>query len=272
MRAGRVLLAGDSAHVMPPTGGYGGNTGVHDAHNLAWKLAYVLDGRAGEDLLDTYEAERLPVARLTVEQAYTRYVTRLDPGLGTDGLAPMIDDAAIDLGYRYRSASITPGRPGRRRRWEDPRTPSGRPGFRAPHVPLRRGGANCRPWTSWAATGAVRRPGWRRVAAGGQEAAERLRRPARRTRVGQGGDDDHGAGSRRVRHRPAGAVLSGRTASSPGAPGRRRRCGVRARSGAGAVAGPGLDIARRSLRSIVMEYTNLGRTGLRVSAGCAWAP
>ena len=45
--AGRVLLAGDAAHVMPPTGGYGGNTGVHDAHNLAWKLAYVLDGRAG---------------------------------------------------------------------------------------------------------------------------------------------------------------------------------------------------------------------------------
>ncbi|MEJ3744907.1 FAD-dependent monooxygenase [Actinomycetes bacterium KLBMP 9797] len=40
---------------MPPTGGYGGNTGVHDAHNLAWKLAHVLDGRAGGALLDTYE-------------------------------------------------------------------------------------------------------------------------------------------------------------------------------------------------------------------------
>ncbi|HZM80601.1 MAG TPA: FAD-dependent monooxygenase [Candidatus Limnocylindrales bacterium] len=140
MRDGHVLLAGDAAHVMPPTGGYGGNTGVHDAHNLAWKLAYVLDGRAGEGLLDTYEAERLPVARMTVEQAYTRYVTRLDPGLGTDGLDPLIDDPPIDLGYRYRSASITQEGDDRSQ-WEDPKVPSGRPGFRAPHVFLRRNGS-----------------------------------------------------------------------------------------------------------------------------------
>jgi 2-polyprenyl-6-methoxyphenol hydroxylase-like FAD-dependent oxidoreductase len=138
--AGRVLLAGDAAHVMPPTGGYGGNTGVHDAHNLAWKLAYVLTGRAAADLLTTYEPERREVARLTVEQAYTRYVTRLDPGLGTDGLMPLIDDAAIDLGYRYRSDAITPDGTDDGD-WEDPRTPTGRPGFRIPHVPLRRDGA-----------------------------------------------------------------------------------------------------------------------------------
>ncbi len=49
----RVLLAGDAAHVMPPTGGFGGNTGVADAHNLAWKLAMVLEGTAGSPLLDT---------------------------------------------------------------------------------------------------------------------------------------------------------------------------------------------------------------------------
>jgi 2-polyprenyl-6-methoxyphenol hydroxylase-like FAD-dependent oxidoreductase len=140
LSAGRVLLAGDCAHVMPPTGGYGGNTGVHDAHNLAWKLAYVLDGRAGPDLLATYEPERLPVSRLTVEQAYTRYVKRLDPGLGTDGLASEVDDAAIDLGYRYRSAAITPDGPDDGADWEDPREPTGRPGFRAPHVPVRRNG------------------------------------------------------------------------------------------------------------------------------------
>jgi len=137
MRSGPVLLAGDAAHVMPPTGGYGGNTGVHDAHNLAWKLAQVLAGHAGDELLSTYEQERLPVARLTVEQAYTRYVTRLDPGLGTDGLEPLIDDAAIDLGYRYRSSSITPDGPDDGADWEDPREPTGRPGIRAPHVPLR---------------------------------------------------------------------------------------------------------------------------------------
>ncbi len=129
---GRVFLAGDAAHVMPPTGGYGGNTGVQDAHNLAWKLAYVLGGRAGEGLLDTYERERLPVARLTVEQAYTRYVTRLDPALGTDGLEPVIDDAAIDLGYGYS--------PDGQMLWEDPHAPSGRPGFRAPHATVERDG------------------------------------------------------------------------------------------------------------------------------------
>src|SRR5262245_33678995 len=50
-RDGRVFIAGDAAHVMPPNGGFGGNTGVQDAHNLAWKLAWVLDGRAGSELL-----------------------------------------------------------------------------------------------------------------------------------------------------------------------------------------------------------------------------
>jgi 2-polyprenyl-6-methoxyphenol hydroxylase-like FAD-dependent oxidoreductase len=140
-RAGRVLLAGDSAHVMPPTGGYGGNTGVHDAHNLAWKLAYVLDGRAGADLLATYEPERQEVSRLTVEQAYARYVTRLDPGLGTDGLLPVVDDALIDLGHRYRSAAVTSDGADDGGDWDDPREPTGRPGFRLPHVVVRRAGA-----------------------------------------------------------------------------------------------------------------------------------
>jgi 2-polyprenyl-6-methoxyphenol hydroxylase-like FAD-dependent oxidoreductase len=70
-RAGRVFLAGDAAHVMPPTGGFGGNTGVADAHNLAWKLSMVLDGAAGPGLLDSYPAERAPIGALTVEQAYT---------------------------------------------------------------------------------------------------------------------------------------------------------------------------------------------------------
>jgi 2-polyprenyl-6-methoxyphenol hydroxylase-like FAD-dependent oxidoreductase len=141
LRAGRILIAGDAAQVMPPTGGYGGNTGVHAAHNLAWKLAYVLDGRADPALLDTYEAERVPVSRLTVEQAYTRYVTRLDQSLGTDGLHPLVDDALIDLGYRYRSAAITPDADDDGGDWEDPHKPTGRPGFRAPHLPLGHDGA-----------------------------------------------------------------------------------------------------------------------------------
>ncbi|MDO9175587.1 MAG: FAD-dependent monooxygenase, partial [Actinomycetota bacterium] len=60
-RAGRVLLAGDAAHRFPHTGGFGMNTGVQDAHNLAWKLAAVVRGDAREGLLDSYEAERRPV-------------------------------------------------------------------------------------------------------------------------------------------------------------------------------------------------------------------
>lgn len=59
---GRVLLAGDAAHIHTPAGGQGMNTGMMDAANLAWKLALVADGRGPESLLATYEAERLPVA------------------------------------------------------------------------------------------------------------------------------------------------------------------------------------------------------------------
>jgi len=71
-RDGRVFLVGDSAHVMPPWGGFGGNTGVADAHNIAWKLAAVLDGRAGDSLLDSYHTERHPAARRSGEQARLR--------------------------------------------------------------------------------------------------------------------------------------------------------------------------------------------------------
>jgi len=60
-RRGRVFLAGDAAHIHPPTGGQGMNTGIQDAYNLAWKLALVLGGAASEKLLDSYEAERRPV-------------------------------------------------------------------------------------------------------------------------------------------------------------------------------------------------------------------
>ncbi|WP_328297328.1 MULTISPECIES: FAD-dependent oxidoreductase [unclassified Streptomyces] len=61
-RAGRMLLAGDAAHIHSPFGGQGMNTGLGDAENLAWKLALVASDRAGGSLLDTYEAERRPVA------------------------------------------------------------------------------------------------------------------------------------------------------------------------------------------------------------------
>lgn len=68
-REGRVLLAGDAVHRQPPTVGLGLNTGIQDAHNLAWKLAAVLGDRARDGLLDTYEAERRPVGEGIVDWA-----------------------------------------------------------------------------------------------------------------------------------------------------------------------------------------------------------
>ncbi|QNM96581.1 FAD-dependent monooxygenase [Chitinimonas koreensis] len=69
MRRGRIFLAGDAAHRHPPTNGLGSNTAIQDSYNLAWKLAMVLQDRAGADLLDSYDAERRPVARQVVERA-----------------------------------------------------------------------------------------------------------------------------------------------------------------------------------------------------------
>jgi hypothetical protein len=132
LRADRVFLAGDAAHVVPPNGGFGGNTGVQDAHNLAWKLAAVVKGEAGPGLLDTYEAERLPLCDLMVRQAYTRYATRVVPERGTDDAEPPIPDIELEIGLVMRSAAILS---------EDddgvlhlPPSELGRPGTRAPHV------------------------------------------------------------------------------------------------------------------------------------------
>ncbi|MBO0836460.1 MAG: FAD-dependent monooxygenase, partial [Actinobacteria bacterium] len=138
---GRVFLAGDSAHTVPPNGGFGGNTGIQDAHNLAWKLALVLAGSAGPGLLETYDAERRPVGDLTVEQAYTRYVTRVAPYLGADTVQPIVDDFSMEIGYCYNSAAIIPTPGDSPPLHEHPGTSRGRPGSRAPHVALERSGA-----------------------------------------------------------------------------------------------------------------------------------
>src|SRR6202000_3480074 len=63
-RVGHVFLAGDAAHEMPPTGGFGLNTGVQDVQNLTWKLAAVMKGQAGAALLETYHPERQPLGQL----------------------------------------------------------------------------------------------------------------------------------------------------------------------------------------------------------------
>jgi putative polyketide hydroxylase len=125
-RSGRVFLAGDAAHVMPPYGGFGGNTGVQDVHNLAWKLAAVGRGDAPDTLLDTYAAERMPLAELTVAQALLR--SRKTPGRPPP--PDQIDATALVLGFRYPASGVPSPL------IEDPATPSGAPGTRAPHVAL----------------------------------------------------------------------------------------------------------------------------------------
>jgi 2-polyprenyl-6-methoxyphenol hydroxylase-like FAD-dependent oxidoreductase len=135
-RDGHVFLVGDSAHVMPPTGGFGGNTGIQDAYNLAWKLEAVVKGTAEPALLDTYDAERRPIADRTVAQSLARLQAWFkDPGGRLPPPEPVRDDNAVIFGYRYPAgAFVDEGGTGTDDLFEDPRTPSGRPGSRAPHL------------------------------------------------------------------------------------------------------------------------------------------
>jgi putative polyketide hydroxylase len=137
-REGRVFLVGDSAHVMPPTGGFGGNTGVQDAHNLAWKLAAVVRGAARPRLLDSYDAERRPVADGTVAQALARLQAWFkDPSRALPPPEPIVDDNAVIFGYCYPAGAFAAEPAGSHDAsdlFEDPRAPSGRPGSRAPQV------------------------------------------------------------------------------------------------------------------------------------------
>ena len=148
-RVGRVLLAGDAAKVTPPSGGLGGNTAIGDAYDLAWKLAAVLDSVAGPQLLDTYDAERRPIAERVVSEALQLLSARR-PASATEhteaaddiDAVPVSDEqraVELTLGFRYRSAAVLT-EDNDPADTEDPHRPTGRPGFRGPHVWLRRGG------------------------------------------------------------------------------------------------------------------------------------
>ncbi|KNB51255.1 FAD-dependent monooxygenase [Streptomyces caatingaensis] len=130
-RAGQIFLAGDSAHVSSPRGGLGGNGGIQDAHNLAWKLAAALDGHAGPQLLESYETERRPIAVLNMEYALGRM--RGEPWTQ--------EYNTVSLGYRYHSPAFSLENPADEERLEDPGEPSGRPGTRATHVPIEQNGS-----------------------------------------------------------------------------------------------------------------------------------
>jgi 2-polyprenyl-6-methoxyphenol hydroxylase-like FAD-dependent oxidoreductase len=109
-QSGRVFLAGDAAHVHPPAGGFGANTGIHDAHNLAWKLAAVLRNEAGPALLASYDAERRPLGEAMSEQALVRNRIRHGHETRTGSAGDrIIDDIVITLGYRYRSSAVAGG-------------------------------------------------------------------------------------------------------------------------------------------------------------------
>lgn len=138
---GRVFLVGDAAHAMPPSGGFGGNTGVQDAYDLSWKLAAALAGEAGAGLLATYDAERRPVAELTLAQALARMPMSWAKGEAVATPPPLLDHNTVSLGYLYRSRAVAaePG-PSEADAVEDPWHPSGRPGARAPHLEIEHDG------------------------------------------------------------------------------------------------------------------------------------
>ncbi|MCW5745791.1 MAG: FAD-dependent monooxygenase [Alphaproteobacteria bacterium] len=167
-RVGRVFLAGDAAHPLPPTGGQGMNTGIADVHNLAWKLALVLRGVAPAGLLNSYEDERRPAAQANVDQSVKNATSMAKSGLGGmlandrdllariegpdgDGIRARLAAAIPEqrehfdypgqtFGYFYRSAGIvddgSPPVPFSIHAF----VPCARPGHRAPHLWLERNG------------------------------------------------------------------------------------------------------------------------------------
>ena len=115
-----------------PTAGFGGNTGIADAHNLAWKLAAVCTGDAGDTLLDTYESERQPITEFTLKHV----MLRAGDGIGEFFRQfDQFDPNPITLGSRYPMATAVGF--DRELPIEDPAQPSGQPGTRAPHIPLK---------------------------------------------------------------------------------------------------------------------------------------
>jgi 2-polyprenyl-6-methoxyphenol hydroxylase-like FAD-dependent oxidoreductase len=145
-RDGRIFLAGDAAHEMPPTGGFGMNTGIQDVQNLVWKMAAVLKGTAADALLDTYHDERQPFGKAITEQALANAASmgRMEKTLqGKGARREFLNEQGMIFGATYRSRAVIPdGTP--RPVVADPVTeyaPSAWPGARAPHAWVRKDGA-----------------------------------------------------------------------------------------------------------------------------------
>ncbi len=151
-RSGRVFLLGDSAHRFPPTGGMGLNTGVQDAHNLAWKLNAVMHASADDSLLDTYETERRVIAQRNTDASLENAFKMFDvfaalPTGDREAISAAIANQAthfdmlgLQMGFRYvLDESVAPLEPLSEaviRTY----TPSSQPGGRLPHGWLQRNG------------------------------------------------------------------------------------------------------------------------------------
>ncbi|HVV63497.1 MAG TPA: FAD-dependent oxidoreductase [Pseudolabrys sp.] len=155
----RVLLAGDAVHLFTPTGGFGMNTGIDDASNLAWKLAAVLQGWGGGRLLDSYEIERLPIAVRNTDAARKLAVnigdTDIDPAIEQQSaagekareaaramlstFAEQFASIGVQLGARYDGSPILSEDGTAPADSFTDYTPSSVPGGRAPHAWLGEG-------------------------------------------------------------------------------------------------------------------------------------
>lgn len=139
-RVGRVFLMGDSVHEMPPTGAFGSNTGIQDAHNLAWKVAAVLRDWAGSALLDSYELERRPVAQETSARATLQAAREQHPGYSARSAENAVGDLMTTaLGYRYVSGAVI-GAATEESVVPDSLDLRAEPGTRAPHMRVARNG------------------------------------------------------------------------------------------------------------------------------------
>jgi 2-polyprenyl-6-methoxyphenol hydroxylase-like FAD-dependent oxidoreductase len=122
---GRVFVAGDAAHIHPPTGAQGMNTGIQDSYNLAWKLALAAQGIAAPGLLESYSAERHPIGEEVVGR--TVKAARTEFGMATDDKATMmLREAQLLVGYPDSALGDQDC---------DPGAPGPQPGQRAPDVP-----------------------------------------------------------------------------------------------------------------------------------------
>jgi putative polyketide hydroxylase len=146
-RYGRIFLVGDSAHTMPPFKGGGANTAISSSHNLAWKLAAVLNGTAGPELLDTYQAERRPVGLFAARQSLTgpsaSFLEMADdrPTLPAGEERPLFYMIA---GYKYHSRAVVTNESastaGDQVQLVDGEQLHGEPGTRLPHAWVQRDG------------------------------------------------------------------------------------------------------------------------------------